>query len=136
MGLFGFKGWAMKSHRILFAFLILLAICSCGMPYSRSNTSFWRWSNNGYSEVQLDSITYQVTYEYPTAGEAERFALYRAAEVTNQHGFDYFVVTDSRATDASVIKTIRMYQGNEPSDNPSAYNANSMLTVMGPKINQ
>jgi hypothetical protein len=88
----------------------------------------------GYSEVALDSSSYQVTFSGSSSDGNDRFSLYRSAELTDSSGFDYFIVTNPRISDASAIKTIRMYRGSTPSD-PNAYNAKSLLTVMGPAIN-
>jgi hypothetical protein len=136
-------GVDMKTLRVLLLISSALAIFSCAYgtatygPVRTIRSDFMDPENKyGYSEVQLDSITYQVSFADPSAAEAERFALYRSAEITNQHGFDYFAVTDSRDDGNSVIKTIRMYKGDTPTDNPSAYNAKSMLAVMGPTINK
>lgn len=87
--------------------------------------------NYGYSEARLDSTSYQVTFVGDSRDADDRYALYRAAELTQQNGFDYFIVTDPNVPG---MKTVRMYKGIVPIDNPNAYNANSMLATMGPKI--
>jgi hypothetical protein len=135
-------GMGMKSFRIFLLIFITVAISACGTAmYGPDNTAFGT-GHTGYSEKPIDSVTYQVTYWSRNSDDADRYDLYRSAELTNQHGFDYFVVSDSRPNDNAdlseyeVTKTIRMYKGETPTDNASAYNAKSMLTVMGPTVNK
>jgi hypothetical protein len=137
----GMFGMGMKSHHHLLALILLIGVCACGGSATPAYTPLvrnsWNGITRGYSEVKLDSNTYQVTYaDYYSTDEADRFALFRSAELTDQNSFDYFIVTDSRADAGSATKTVRMYKGATPTDNPSAYNAKSMLAVMGPTINK
>jgi hypothetical protein len=79
-----------------------LLITSCAVIFSECaprpmySPSLY-FGGNGYSEKQLDSTTYQVSFvDNLSTDEADRLALYRSAELTDQHGFDYFIVNDSR----------------------------------------
>jgi hypothetical protein len=48
----------------------------------------------GYSELPLDSTRYEVTFtgDYDTPTQTvDQYALYRSAELTVDHGFDYFI---------------------------------------------
>ncbi len=160
-----------------------ILLSSCGpTKYISAGSSFWT-GQCGYSESPLDSATWQVTFmgNDNTADElVNRYALYRSAELTVQHGFDYYVVmnnndvaaltstvnhnnkketstqykvdpytgkpvpvtvTNSNSTSTvtttashTVTKTIRMFAGARPADNPDAYDARSMLAAMGPTI--
>ena len=174
----------MKNKNRLIALLGigLLFLASCSTKYAPANDSFWT-GHTGYSEVPLDSSTWQVTFSgnnNTTDDVVNRYALYRGAELTTQHGFDYFVVLDNNdvaaltstvnhnnthetkiehtidpqtgksipvavttnsgsstvTTQAShtVTKTIRMFTGSRPADNPDAYEAKSMVTMMAPSI--
>jgi hypothetical protein len=160
----------------------LLLLASCATKYAPVSGSFWT-GQTGYSEVPLDSSTWQVTFagnNNTTDDVVNRYALYRGAELTTQHGFDYFVVLDNNdvaaltstvnhnnsqsteiqhtvdpqtgrvipvavttnngsstvTTQAShtVTKTIRMFTGSRPSDNPQAYDAKAMVSMMAPSI--
>ncbi|MDP4200434.1 MAG: hypothetical protein Q8902_12795 [Bacteroidota bacterium] len=72
-----------------------------------------------------------ITFSDPfSTDEANRLAEYRAAELTNQHGFDYFILNKSRVDESTATKIIRMYKGAAPSGNPLAYNAKAILKVM------
>ena len=160
----------------------LLFLASCATKYAPVSNSVWT-GHTGYSEVPLDNATWQVTFcgnDQTTDDIVNRYALYRAAELTTQHGFDYFVVLDNNdvaaltstvnhndtketkiehdidpqtgkpipvavttnnrtstvTTTAShtVTKTVRMFTGARPADNPAAYDAHAMLALMGPSI--
>ena len=121
---------------VAFSFLSFIG-CSGATSYGPVRT-FTRWDGNsrvyGYSEVPIDSTSYQVTFTGDSPDGNDLYSLYHAAELTDEHGFDYFIVTNPRSSEGSASKTIRMYKGTAPSDNASAYNAKSMLSVMGPSI--
>jgi hypothetical protein len=160
----------------------LLVLASCATKYAPATGSFWD-GHTGYSEVGLDSTTWQVTFcgnNNTTDDVVNRYALYRSAELTSQRGFDYFVVLDNNDVAAitstvnhnntqktevehkvdpqtgrvvpvtvttnngsstvttqaahTVTKTIRMFQGDRPSEDPNAFDAKSMVTMMAPSI--
>jgi hypothetical protein len=139
----GMLGMGMKSFRVFLLLSIAFAIFSCSPtiptygPY-RNIFNFWASQNinYGYSDVQLDSTSFQVTFTGDSPDVNDRYSLYHAAELTDAHGFDYFIVTNPRTNDGSASKTIRMYKGTTPTDNPLAYNAKSMLAIMGPTVNK
>ncbi len=121
---------------LAFSFAILPG-CSGAVSYGPVRT-FTRWDGNsriyGYSDVPLDSTTYQVTFTGDAPDANDRLSLYRAAELTDQHGYDYFIVTNPTRAEGSAIKTIRMHRGSMPPDNPNAYDAKSILATMGTAI--
>jgi len=172
----------MKSLPIFLLLSLVLMLASCATKYAPVSNSFWT-GHTGYSEVPLDSSTWQVTFagnDQTMDDVVNRYALYRAAEITSQRGFDYFVVLDNNdiaaltstvnhnntkqteiqhtvdpqtgrvipvavttnsgsstvTTTAShtVTKAVRMFAGARPADNPDAYDAHSMLSLMGPSI--
>jgi hypothetical protein len=179
----------MKSQRILLLPLLLLLLSSCGPSKYMSKTDNF-WGLYGYSDMPLDSTTYQVTYagdQTVPADLVDRYALYRCAELTTSKGFNYFVILDkdadanttttstttpgaethnttiehdidpqtgksipvavtttnqdymtttSSSTTHTVMKTIRMFKGERPGDNANAYDAKSMVSVMGPTISR
>ncbi len=174
----------MKNHKsatILIGIGILF-LASCATKYAPATGSFWD-GHTGYSEVALDSTTWQVTFcgnNNTSDDVVNRYALYRSAELTSQRGFDYFVVLDNNDVAAltstvnrnktqqtqiehtvdpqtgkvipvavtttnststvntqaahTVTKTIRMFTGARPADNPNAFDARSMVTMMAPSI--
>jgi len=99
----------------------------------------------GYSELPIDSTRYEVTFtgDYDTPTETiDQYALYRSAELTVNHGFDYFIVEHTRHFNMShhhrvqLVTTykMRMYHGMRPDRNSNAYDAHQMLSVAGPTI--
>ncbi len=142
-----------SSFRIL-AVAALAILCSCSTKYAQRGG----WPDMyGYSDEPIDATTHQVTFAGNTATSpvvVDRYALFRAAEVTVSKGFDYFIVINteddvSKHTVGTVsetqlssttykehtsTKTIRMFKGTPPAANPQAYDAKSMLNVMGSTI--
>jgi hypothetical protein len=170
----------MKSLRTLLVISIAFTLSACATKYVRVSDSIFS-DQTGYSEVPVDTNAWEVMFAGNSATDpdlVDRYALYRAAELTINDGYDYFIVdkqpdsltslllgplengvnfyplhdpanrTFSTVTNPShsrsvytevaysETKTIRMYKGDTPTDNPSAYNAKSMLAVMGPTINK
>ena len=126
------KSWSFSSS-CYFAGLCCIALMfsSCATGYGPAHR-FWQMGDFGYENAALDSTTYQVTYlDESSPQNADRLSLYRAAELTMQRGFDYFVVTDSRPAKEGAVKTIRMFKGVKPADNLSAYSAKELISVMG-----
>ncbi len=171
-----------KNRAIALLGIGLLFLASCATKYAPATGSFWD-GHTGYSEIPLDSTTYQVTFcgnNNTTDEIVNRYALYRSAELTSQRGFDYFVVLNNNdvadltstvnhnktqqtqiehtvdpqtgkvvpvavtttsgsstvTTQAAhtVTKTVRMFAGARPADNPDAYEAKAMVTMMAPSI--
>jgi hypothetical protein len=171
-----------KNSAIVLVGIGLLFLASCATKYAPATGSFWD-GHTGYSEIPLDSTTYQVTFcgnNNTTDEIVNRYSLYRSAELTSQRGFDYFVVLNNNDVAAltstvdhnktqqtqiehtvdpqtgkvipvavtttsgsstvttqaahTVTKTIRMFDGARPSDNPDAYEAKAMVTMMAPSI--
>lgn len=69
----------------------MLAACAMETPYQPSEGSY------GYSEQQIEENRYRVTFTGNPSTPREtvqNYLLYRAAELTVQHGHDYFTVAD------------------------------------------
>lgn len=74
--------------------IAILALCGCSVRYAPRVPGFIP----GYVDTQMGQYTYQVK-----VGEAwpkdwqdlEKFAIYRAAEITKENGHRYFSVTDA-----------------------------------------
>lgn len=78
-----------------------LAACVTATPYQPATNGV------GYAEQRLESNRYKVTFTGNSSTSrqtVENYLLYRAAEVTLQNGYDYFVQADS-ATDAQTTYT-------------------------------
>ncbi len=78
---------------------LLVAGCATETPYRPATGSgFYR---TGFSERQVEANRFLVTFAGNTVTDrdtVERYLLFRAAELTLQNGFDYFVTVD-RQTD-------------------------------------
>lgn len=77
----------------------LLAGCTTPTTYRpATGTGFYR---NGYSDFRIADNRFRVTFAGNTITDrdvVERYLLFRAAELTLQNGYDYFVMAD-RGTD-------------------------------------
>jgi len=90
----------MAKLSVLFTLAVLLAIllAGCATQYQAQGLS------GGYTDTQLGENIFQVSFRgngYTPSERAADFALLRAAEVTMENGFRYFVVVES-GRDASV----------------------------------
>jgi hypothetical protein len=139
-----------------FGILCVLLFSACG-PTKYVQNTHGLMDHTGYDANPVDSSTYLVSFEgntWTTADVVDRYALFRAAEITNEKGFDYFVVMESHmsasddmyssthyygttgttSTTHAVSKTIRMAKGTPPANSANTYVAKSMLQVMAPNI--
>ena len=74
------------------AAILGLAGCATDTPYQPADNY-----GRGFSEQKLEGNRYRVTFEGNSLTDLEtvgNYLLFRAAEVTVQRGFDYFVVAD------------------------------------------
>ncbi|MEO1787347.1 MAG: hypothetical protein AAFR41_10025 [Pseudomonadota bacterium] len=86
----------------LIAGLAMLSACATPTPYQPANNSGF-----GYTEQQLEGDRWQLTFSGNSSTDrsiVEQYLLFRAAEITDQQGFDVFRVvqrevdTESRFT--------------------------------------
>lgn len=78
---------------------LLVAGCATETPYRPATGS--GFNRTGFSERQVEANRFLVTFAGNTVTDrdtVERYLLFRAAELTLQNGFDYFVTVD-RQTD-------------------------------------
>ncbi|MCG6154043.1 CC0125/CC1285 family lipoprotein [Leptospira bandrabouensis] len=71
---------------------IILLGCSCATLYQPESFS------GGYYETQIDEATFNIKFNgngYTSYDKVEIYLLYRAAEITNKHGFNYFIIVSS-----------------------------------------
>ena len=69
-----------------------LAACASVTPYQTAGRG------GGYTDQELDDGRFRVTFEGNSSTNrrtVENYVLYRAAEVTLENGYDYFVILDS-----------------------------------------
>lgn len=70
---------------------IILSACAKPTPYYPANVP----GGDGYAEVEIGQDQYRVSFAgngLTTRKTVDLYALYRAAELTQEKGFDYFIV--------------------------------------------
>lgn len=101
--------------RLLAAFLALCtAGLSVGCSTGRSYHAFDSYWSLGYNDTRMGEDAWSVSYRgYEISqGEANDYALLRAAEVTAAAGYRYFsVVNEQNSTSTTAIGTFNAYQG-------------------------
>jgi hypothetical protein len=78
--------------RIIYLLCISLILSACATAYQREGAT------GGYTETQLDTNVFQVTFRgngYTARQRAADFALLRSAEITLENGYNYFVIIDA-----------------------------------------
>lgn len=73
------------------AALLVLSACASSTPYVSAGTS----EGYGFSEQRIENDRFRITFRgnsLTTRETVETYLLYRAAEVTVENGYDYFVV--------------------------------------------
>ncbi len=74
--------------RFLFLVAACLLIC-CATPYQPKGFG------GGYEDVQIDETTFEVAFRgngFTSAQRVRLMLLYRCAELTTQHAYDYFLI--------------------------------------------
>ncbi len=123
--------------RKLLVISIAFTLSACAAKYAPSNDGIWS-DKPGYIAIQVDSSTYRVAFsgQNMTLENTDRYAFYRAAELTLEKGFDYFVVLqnglDERGLDA--WNTIRMFKGPLPESALDSFDAREVVKYMAPYI--
>lgn len=73
--------------------MLATTLGACATAYQQQGLT------GGYSSTQLDSNVFQVSFKGNGSTDSDRasdFALLRSAEVALEHGFQYFVIIDSK----------------------------------------
>lgn len=89
------KGRRIRAIALAVAGGLSLAACMTATPY-RPATGTGE-SRTGYSDERIEDNRFRVTFagnSLTSRETVERYLLYRAAELTVQNGFDYFVLTN------------------------------------------
>ena len=110
---------------------LLMPLAGCATAYHPETLT------GGYTEIPLPENTYQVRFKgnnYTPRDKVEQFLLYRCAELTEQLGYDHFLLVASDTLDISdpfakaglfprnYYATARIKVFRRP-DHPAAYNA-------------
>ncbi len=77
--------------------LAVLALAACAKPTSYHPAEVA--GSNGYAEQQIDKNQYRISFAgngLTTRKTVDLYLLYRAAELTKENGYDYFIVGKRR----------------------------------------
>jgi hypothetical protein len=118
-------------------FVLLISFSSlsgCATPYQHNALT------GGYTSARVDANTYRVRFKgnnYTSQEKVEHYLLYRCAEITDQLGYDHFVMVSQDTIDISDLLAqaarvpnyhgtalIRMFH--QP-DHPAALNAKEIM---------
>ena len=94
--------------------VLLCGFLSVGCSTGRSYHAFDSYWSLGYNDMRMGEDLWSVSYRgYEISqGEANDYALLRAAEVTANAGYRYFaVVNEQNSTSSTAIGTFNSYQG-------------------------
>jgi hypothetical protein len=83
---------------IIIGIVLLIAAGGCATPYQQ------RGFRGGYSDARIGQDTVLVSFKgngYTSKERVQLYLLYRCAEVTRQHGYDYFVVANGSTETAA-----------------------------------
>lgn len=84
-----------------------LLTASCGMESTYRPATGHGFERSGYSDRQIENNRFQISFSgnsYTSRDTVEKYLLFRAAELTVQRGYDYFVLADR-----NVDKSTRTY---------------------------
>lgn len=82
-----------------------LAGCSTSTPYGPATPN----SSYGFSERQIESNRWTVSFRGNSLTDlktVESYLLYRAAELTTQTGYDYFIMVDRKLDEDSEFRSV------------------------------
>lgn len=91
----------MRAHKLVLGLTLLGMLVGCGQPtpYQPATDGY------GYSEQQIEDNRYRVSFagnDLTAMDTVQNYLMYRAAELTLDQGYDYFVVVD-RAVERSTV---------------------------------
>ena len=92
----------MRITLFLIAATLILLACSTPTPYQRVSAA--NPSAGGYSEQQIETNRWKVTFSgnsLTSRDTVERYLLFRAAQLTTQQGYDWFEAADRSVHDNS-----------------------------------
>ena len=103
--MFGYEWTKGRNMKVAVSVLLLLVLSACSVHYGPRVPGFVP----GYTDIQLGESTYQIKIgeawpkDWP---DLEKFAMYRASEITQERGLRYFVATSaSTQTSTYTINT-------------------------------
>ncbi len=128
----------MISIRLTASCIALLLLSACATPYVKNAGGLF--SGTGYQDIPIDSTTYRVVFYGSHGGTSlelvDRYAFYRAAELTAEKGYDYFVIVQTGADEKQRIawNTVRMSRVPPTSEDFAVFDAQTVLREMAPYV--
>lgn len=101
----------------LFSVLVAAALTACATPYGKYGIA------GGYTDSRIDENTFSVSVDtngFTSQQTTSMHGLYRAAELTVENGFDYFVIVSGSSGVTSMAMAI-----------PGASTSNTSVNVYG-----
>ncbi len=124
--------------RRLLLISIAFTLVACATPYVKNAGGLF--SGSGYQDIPIDSTTYRIVF-YGSHGatsleQVDRYAFYRSAELTEEKGYDYFIIQQSGADEKNRIawNTVRMFKGQPPENDFATFDARTVIREMAPYI--
>jgi len=96
----------MKKLAIAFICALTLSACSTLPTYHPATKA----GETGFSEQKIDGNHYRVSFQGDSSTpryQVEDYLLLRAAEITAEKGFDYFIISEKETDSKTTIKTVR-----------------------------
>ena len=126
---------------LLFSTVILLSACGGVATYKYAPMREGFFNTTGYDAVQVDSNTYRVIFyglRNTSVEIADRYSFYRAAELTLEKGFDYYVVLQTGDDDKNgdAWNIVRMFKGTPPESDLATFDAREVVKDMAPFIDR
>jgi hypothetical protein len=124
---------------LITAGIVATLLGGCATTYQPKGLS------GGFSEIALDSTTWRVSFDgngYSDRGTIEAYLMFRAAELTNEKGFDWFTLNERQGdvesdifngqTRINTTALVKMYKGAKPEGR--GYAAKEVVATMTPSI--
>jgi hypothetical protein len=115
--------------KFIFPVLVLLCIVGCATSYQERG-----FLSGGFSETQLDTNVWRVSFDGNSNTRDERasdFALLRGAELTLEHGYEYFVVVDSEVANRTGTLTMPTHQASHGTATVRHFGNTSQVSMHG-----
>lgn len=111
---------ANRSIAITLALALASVLPACASPTTYQPNTSGHAAQGGYSELQIESNRWRVTFSgnsLTSRETVETYLLYRSAELTTQQGYDWFSIADRNTADNGYarVESYGPYWGWRPS---------------------
>ena|ERR1035437_5073816 len=128
----------MNMLRKLLLISLAFALSACATNYVKNAGGLF--GGTGYQDIPIDSTTYRIVF-YGNHGstsleQVDRYVFYRGAELTEEKGYDYFIVLQTGMDEKQRIawNTVRMFKGVPPENDFATFDARTVIKEMAPFI--